>query len=179
MEKEKENLNINQTSIHNVRPWVRFFARNIDIYIFALFLVVILSIFSPSSIPKSNISFGMVALFLWILVESVFLSTLGTTFGKWLLKVKVRDNEGRKLTFPVALKRSFLVWLKGLGIGFPIISLLTLISSHSDLTKRGGTSWDKDCHSIVTHQKIGIVRTAVSSLFLVLYVFLIFLAKKA
>src|ERR1700729_2027506 len=94
-----------------VRPWVRFAARFIDTYIFAL----LLGLFFSSAMPKSEIVFGFVSLFLWIFVESVLLSSWGTTFGKWLLMVKIADINGHKLTFSIALQRSFLVWFKGIG----------------------------------------------------------------
>jgi membrane protease YdiL (CAAX protease family) len=169
----KPTYHVSQADFPNVRPWVRFVARNIDNYIFAFILGLFWAMISTSSLPKSDIGFGLIALFLWIFVEAVFLSSWGTTFGKWLLKVKLRDNEDKKLTFPVALQRSFLVWLKGLGIGFPIVSLFTLISAYSELTKKGITTWDRDCHLIVSHQTIGIIRTAVAIILIGIFLMII------
>ncbi len=156
------------------RPWVRFFARNIDNYLFAFFLGLLWGFFLPSYVPKSDIGFGIIAIFLWMFVEPVFLSSWGTTFGKWLLGVKVRNNEDKNLIFSLALKRSFLVCFKGLGIGIPIVSLFTLVSAYSDLKKKGITTWDKDCHLTVIHQKPGVVRTAIAilitGLFIVIFI---------
>lgn len=158
------------TSYPNVRPWVRLIARSIDVYVFSAVFVIFWVALSPSSFPKSDIWLGMIALFAWIFVEPVFLSLWGTTFGKWLLKVKIRDHEDKKLTFLVAIKRSFLVWLYGLGLGIPIFSVFMKISSYSDLTKKGITTWDKDCHLTITHQKIGVIRTVVAILIIGLFV---------
>ena len=36
------------------RPWVRFFARNIDNYLFAFFLGLLWGFFLPSYVPKSD-----------------------------------------------------------------------------------------------------------------------------
>lgn len=154
----------------DIRPWVRLAARYLDIFIFTFLLAILWTIFSPSHSIKSTFGFGMLAIFLWIFVEAVLLSSIGTTFGKWLLKVKLRDNDGKKLIFSTALKRSFLVWLKGLGMGLPFIYIFTFISEHSDLTKRGATSWDKVYHLKVTHQKIGPLRaiTAITLIALLL-----------
>jgi hypothetical protein len=92
----------------------------------------------------------------WIVVESIFLSTWGTTWGKSLLKTQVRDNKGKKLTFYNALKRSFLVWFKGLGMGIPPIFIITLLVSYNELNKKGITSWDGAGNLIVTHKKMDI-----------------------
>jgi len=173
----KDNKNYDKMAVPSegsqtpkVRPWIRFFARYIDIYLFGFVVGIFLEFFSPSSVQNSNIVFGIALLFLWIFIESVFLSLCGTTFGKWLLGVKIRDNKNKKLTFLVALKRSFLVWFKGFGIGFPIISLFTLVSAHSDLTNKNITTWDKDCHLTVVHQKLGVARTAFATLIIGLFI---------
>ena len=47
----------------------------------------------------------------------------GATAGKALLRVKVTNPDGRNLSYPQALSRSFNVWLRGLGIGIPLVSL--------------------------------------------------------
>lgn len=157
----------------NVRPWVRFAARQIDNFVFlwlfgfifgcASYIWMFLSPSSYISLHKLTMAvFYFLGLFLWIFIESVFLSSWGTTLGKWLLKVKVRDNKGKRLTFLIALKRSFLVWLKGMGIGLPIVNLITLIFAYGELRHEGTTTWDRDCHSIVTHEKIGNIRAAIA-----------------
>jgi uncharacterized RDD family membrane protein YckC len=94
-------------------------------------------------------------LFLWNFVEAFLLSTWGTTLGKWLLGTSVRDIRGNKLTYNAALSRSFQVWIKGLGLGIPIISFLTIINSYYKLTgKFGKTSWDFQVRYSVQHKKL-------------------------
>ena len=157
-----------------IRPWVRYFARFIDINLYA----TILSFFSTSLFSESKLGFGMLVLFLGIFIESILLSSWGTTFGKWLLRVCIRDNEGKILTFPIALQRSFLVWLKGLGAGFPIVSLFTLISAHADLTQKGINTWDRDYQLTVTHNEIGYIRASIA-IFLIGIFFLSILIELA
>lgn len=146
------------TSSSNVRPWVRFIARNIDMYVFGIILAIFWVIFLPFPMPKSNLVFGMLILFLWMFFEPLFLCSVGSTFGKWLLKIKLKDTKGNKLSLKTALYRSFHIWFAGYGIGFPIVSLFTLKSSWNDLTRTGSTGWDKDCNTSITHEKIGIIR---------------------
>lgn len=142
------------------RPWVRYFARMTDLFSFSLVGNFIFALVAPSSyyfiyyyIPE--LLFGVIMLFLWNFVEAFLLSTWGTTLGKWLLGTSVRDIRGNKLTYNAALSRSFQVWIKGLGLGIPIISFLTIINSYYKLTgKFGKTSWDFQGRYSVQHKKL-------------------------
>jgi hypothetical protein len=40
------------------------------------------------------------------------------------------------------LTRDIEVWIKGMGIGFPLISLITELVSYNKLQKTGTTTWD-------------------------------------
>lgn len=154
----------NKKALHEVRPWIRYIARMIDIYTFLFIGGIFWEILSPTSFPESDFAFGLIVLFLWIFFESICLSILGSTFGKWLLKIKLRTNDNLKLTFLIAFQRSFMVWFKGLAIGIPFISLFTLISAHSDLTTQGITSWDKKYGLKVSYEKIGCIRAIITIL---------------
>jgi len=93
------------------------------------------------------------------------LSTWGTTPGKWLFRIKLRDKTGKKLNLYSALGRSFAVWLKGYGLGIPIISFFTLLMARSRLKKIGITTWDEAGGFVVTHCKIGGLRSVIVVLF--------------
>lgn len=154
-----------QSTIPQVRPWVRYWARYIDISIFSFAFGIFLGIFMPSALSNSSdFVLTLVFLFIWIFVEAILLSSWGTTPGKWLLKVKVGYQT--KIDFSTALNRSFNVWLKGLGIGIPIIALFTQIAAYNHLTKEGVTTWDRDGHFTITHEKIGVIRIIVATVIL-------------
>lgn len=164
--------------ISRTNAWKRFFARCIDVWIFAIIFAVIVSAFYPSStLLKSDLLFGMVILFIWIFIESFFLQMFGSTFGKWLLRINIRKANGTKLSYLDALQRSFSVWAYGLGIGFPVVALFTEISAYSDLTRRGATSWDKERNLQVTYQSIGVMRIAIVALLLMGFVALFFMRQ--
>ncbi len=174
---EKSTVNFSY-AVNQKRPGVRFFARYIDIFIFSIFLIVVWHNIFNFPLPKSDIGLYLIILFLWIFVEAVFLSFVGTTFGKWLLKVNLTHNDRtKKIAFPDALQRSFLVWLKGLGIGFPYIIIVTLIFAYSDLTKKGFTSWDKEGSFTVTHEKIGYIRAFIGVLLFIIFLVFLFFGK--
>lgn len=155
----------------NVRPWVRYWARCLDMMIFGVVFGIFLSIFMPSVFEFKDSSdirivclqVGILSLFIWIFIESILLSCLGTTPGKWLLKVHLRDEKNSNPKFFKVLKRSIAVWFSGLAAGIPIISIFTLIAAHKHLSKRGITSWDEDGHFTITHGKIGMIRIIVAT----------------
>lgn len=158
----------------SVRPWVRYWARYIDILTAGFFFGILLAVLSPSTVDTvSELLLSILGLFLWIFIESVLLSTLGTTLGKWLLRIRLRTIDGNKPNFLKALKRSFAVWFRGLGLGIPIISIFTLIGAYYRLTENGITSWDEEGGFSVTHQRISAFRVAIAVIMLTALILLI------
>ena len=123
---------------------------------------VVLGVVAPGLLEVNNLLLGMLVVFVWIAIETVLLSTWGTTPGKWLLGITLRTRQGGKLDAGAALRRSFNVWLKGLGLGIPIVCLITLAASHKRLTKQGETSWDAGRHQ-VRHAPVTVGRILTSS----------------
>jgi uncharacterized RDD family membrane protein YckC len=152
--------------VRQTRPWIRYFARMVDLFLFSLMAGIILGLYAPSmaALPNSLLTVGI--LFAWIFQESVLLANCGTTPGKWFFKIKVRNSRGQKLTFSEALNRSFGVWIKGMGAGVPLLNLITLLSSRSKLKRDGITTWDEEGGFVVTHGKIGVFRSAVVAVLL-------------
>ncbi|NPV82916.1 MAG: RDD family protein [Candidatus Aminicenantes bacterium] len=148
------------------RPWVRFVARFIDYNLFGIVFALVLLVVAPRLLIIPEFFLGMLILFLWVFVEAGLLSTWGTTPGKWLLKTRVRDGAGNRLNFSRAFARSASVWLRGMGMGLPIISLITLAVAHKKLLRDGITVWDREGGFVVSHEKIGVARTAVALLFM-------------
>ena len=145
---------------NQVRPWVRYWARMFDIYVAAIVVGITVGIATPHALdqPGSDQLFGVAVIFVWIFIESLLLSTMGTTPGKWLFKTRLVAPSSGKPSYSAAISRSFKVWWRGLGIGFPIASLITLIVAHGNLTKNGITTWDRDDGFTVVNDRIGPVR---------------------
>jgi hypothetical protein len=144
----------------------------IDVLLFSLLIGLTLGIFAPSVLDVPSTLLGIAILFAWIFQESILLANCGTTPGKWLFKIKVRNGKGQKLTFSEALNRSFSVWLKGMGAGVPLLNLITLLSSRGKLKHDGITAWDEEGGFVVTHGKVGVLRSVVVILLLIGFVFL-------
>jgi len=153
----------------------------LDIYLACIVGGIAIGFIYPDALSEkgSDQLFGIAVIFIWVFVESMLLSTIGTTPGKWLLKTKILPPPGTQMNFSAAFARSFKVWWRGLGIGFPIASLVTLILAHNSLTKNGITSWDRDDGFTVIHEKIGIMRTLVVIAFFVAFFFLIIVGTAA
>ena len=155
----------------NVRPWVRFWGRLLDIMLYSAFLTFLFPALADfqlylqphvaiewQALLHQATQWGLINLAFYIAIESILLSTLGTTLGKWILRVSIKDNQGKKLSLGNSLKRTFLVYFRGFAFFIPIISIVTLIYAYASLSSSGSTSWDKECNITVTHQRIGFLR---------------------
>ena len=159
------------------RPWVRYWARMIDVMLFFFLADVLLAFICPAVIEMNDKRLGIIYLFLYVFVEPCMLSSWGTTPGKALLNIRLRKIDGTKPNFSEALARAFNVWIRGWGIGIPIVVLFTQITAYKRLTKDGITSWDKDGGFRISHKLFGAGRViAVIALF-VFFCFLIVLGR--
>lgn len=161
-----------------IRPWVRFWARMID---YNCLGIVYGTIFNRYYMYVSLIFFPFFTVIfipmLWMPIEAILLWTIGTTPGKWLLKVRVRNNRRKRkdLTFQQACRRSITVWFFGMGCGIPIIQIIALIIAKIKLTHTGTTIWDKNGHLRVQHNRIGILRIFLIILFFFITFFILIL----
>jgi hypothetical protein len=167
-----------EEAVTQIRPWVRYWARSIDIFLFCICSGFVLGIIAPDVLTASENVLGLLFVFLWCFVEPIFLSTWGSTPGKALLRTTLRNADGSTLNYGSALSRSFDVWLRGLGIGFPLVSLITLLVAYNKLTKNGITSWDQSRNLTVTHKKIGPARVIVAILLFAVFIFFMVLGSE-
>ncbi len=150
-----------------VRPWVRYWARMLDLYLFAWIVGIVTNGAGFTVTLHSSISellFGMIVLFIWVLVESVSLSAWGTTPGKLFFRINVTNINGEKPSFREAMERSCSVWTRGMGFGIPFVSMAALIISYRHLVRDRIASWDRG-RFVVRHARIGRARIACAVLF--------------
>jgi uncharacterized RDD family membrane protein YckC len=173
-------------SVPQVRPWVRFVARIIDIWLTQILLlgiiivfVIMLAILIPQSLPtivnsSKNINPTldlvitlMVSLLILAFIEPFFISNYGFTPGKWLMQTRVINPDGTNLTFSQAMNRSFAVYTRGFCIGIPVLFIITLLMESTKLENEGKTSWDAKGGYVVLHNEIGIPRTIAAIILLI------------
>ncbi len=150
-----EQPNKARENITHVNPWIRFIARFFDYSLFFLFLLWSRKLFSghlPLSSYEHLVPFEF---FLWIPIEALLLATWGKTPGKWFLKTRLKQGKRAKLEFMTALRRSFSVWFRGLGMWIPVVNFFALLIAYNKLKLLQITSWDRDDHLVVTHYPIG------------------------
>lgn len=146
--KPKENIT-------HVNPWIRCLARYVDYALFFLLLLLSRKLFHgqlPFGKYEHLIPFEF---FVWIPIEALLLSTWGTTPGKFFLKTKLKAGKKNRLDYMNALRRSFSVWFRGLGMGIPVLNFFCMLVAYNKLKMFQITSWDQDDHIAVTHYPIG------------------------
>lgn len=134
-----------------VNPWVRFTARLFDYALF--FFLVSLVAGRAASVPPFE-HWVPLEYLAWVPLEALLLWTLGTTPGKWLLKVRLKRGFSKRIDFESALRRSFGVWVKGMGLGIPIINVLCMLASYHRLRVLRTTSWDLQEQVAVFHEAV-------------------------
>jgi uncharacterized RDD family membrane protein YckC len=140
------------------RPWLRYWARSLDMVIFSLPLALVFSLVYPRLLAIKPGYLNFLYALAYIFVEPLILSTWGTTPGKALLKIRLRKADGSKLSYYEALVRSVKVWIRGLGLALPVINMITHVMAYQRLLQQGRTSWDEDGGFTVTHQILGTQR---------------------
>lgn len=127
-------------------PYVRFLARMADALMHLTFYLALLRMFgmgfNPDLLPGSYEALLYICLPM-ILIESCWLSTLGTTPGKALLGVSVRDYMGMKLRPGQAFRRSLFVMVLGMGCFVPGLIMIALFFSWWWVRRFGFTPWDR------------------------------------
>lgn len=139
----------------HVNPWIRFLARFFDYSLFFLLLAWVRSLVGgrwPFGQFEHLIPFEF---FLWIPIEALLLFSLGATPGKFFLKTELKQGKKKRLDYLTAVKRSFNVWFRGLGMGIPVVNFLCLLVAYHRLRVFKKTSWDREENIAVLHRPIG------------------------
>lgn len=159
---DREGLPKEDTS--HVNPWIRFLARFFDYSLFFLLLWGIRTV-AGGQFPLGRFEHLIpFEFFVWIPIEALLLSTWGTTPGKFFLRTELKQGRKTRLDYFTALKRSFNVWFRGLGLGIPIVIFLCLLVAYHRLRVFRQTSWDREENIIVLHYPIGRWRIAAAAI---------------
>jgi hypothetical protein len=129
-----------------VRPWIRLWARSLDVALPAVPLgFAWWQWYRPEALGWLNLMlFGMLVLFVWLLIEPILISRTATTPGKWVFSCRVTNPDGSRLSFTQALRRADMVWAKGLGAGTPLVGQLLMAAQHYQLSRDAKTFWDDE-----------------------------------
>lgn len=151
------------------RPWRRWAARWIDETLALIVWTALLAVLAPFAAPTMLtrlVLFFAIFPAAFVVIEAAMLYGFGATPGKALFGVIVREPDGAVLSFGRALHRSFRVFVQGIGMGLPILSLCTVLSAYFSLHDGGVTAWDRAGHFSVTHRPIGMAQRLTALLIL-------------
>jgi uncharacterized RDD family membrane protein YckC len=135
-------------------PWSRFLARCIDL---SLWYIPIF--YLPVSLISLDAEMRLFTrtLFLWVgfvvlkmmlstlaclMIDALVMAAIGTTPGKWLLRLTLRQEDGRRVPLSWLIARNLRLWVYGLGLGFPIFNLWRLWRSYKQAVAGVSNPWD-------------------------------------
>jgi serine/threonine protein kinase len=146
------------------KRWPRFFARMFDLWwetvLVSFTLGFLLGIYSAGFLrwigqPGSGAMFGIAVLPMALLLDAIIARVFGNTPGKALLGLKVTSSSGQALDFRGHVRRNLGLWVYGLALGFPLVSLFTLIHQARRVGRGELTSYDAAQSVVVLAKPIG------------------------
>ena len=146
-------------------PWPRYWARQLDLAFESLLVGFLVGAVAPSAIaPLWDTSTGriqgnMIFVALALLLDAIVMALFGTTLGKALQGLRVRDLKGNSPRLFRALQRNLGVFFAGCGFGVPVISLITYIMNYRRLSSNDLTFWDRNAGTRVFDQRVTPLRT--------------------
>lgn len=176
---EPEEVNAEQASDSAVKPRSyiarRFWARWLDLTAYGS-LWWLAMYFSGRDIGAAlNNVWVLLPMYVpWFVLESWLLHKYGTTPGKWLMGLRVRNEDGSLLTLSAAIKRSLRVLVSGIGFGWQFLSAICQLMSWFTTRRIGKPIWDYLGEHKVVAQPVVPAKIAVMVLVFAISLFLRF-----
>lgn len=140
----------------------RFLARLFDYQVFGLvtgFVVALVLLVTTRSTQVHRL-WVFVAPLAWVPIEALLLSRWHTTPGKLLFGIRLEHPDYPQLSYRHTLRRSFLVWFRGVGGGVPLLTLLTQLIGYRQYMMGNNPSWDVQDGWTLVHGRVGTGRIA-------------------
>ncbi|MDF1738917.1 MAG: RDD family protein [Verrucomicrobiales bacterium] len=162
----------------NVRPFLRFWARMFDYTLVSVIVFLLSDVAMPQPLEGESVNdlltryiaemqkpealllartqfFAMIG---WHFLEGILLHVLGTTPGKALFGIRVRQLDGSRLQPLKSVGRSFYIYLLGVGFYQVPFILIGMVFSFFRLMSTGDCLWDQHLGNKVEYTKLGGVR---------------------
>lgn len=128
-------------------PWYRFFARSVDIGIYAVLSILVFFVLTGTNVDAlgnmSSLAVIYGAFVFMFIFEPLLIHFFGTTPGKLAAGIFVYDENGSRLSYGAALKRLAYLFLEGMGLGIPVVRLILCIISRKKCEK-DELAWDEN-----------------------------------
>jgi uncharacterized RDD family membrane protein YckC len=150
---------------HSLR---RFWARWLDLYLFAgIWWIGMWAAGRDIGATLANMWLLLFFYVPWFALESFLLHRFGTTPGKWLLGLRVCNNDGSLLSLSEATRRSARVLFIGIGFGLDIIAIACQVMAYFTTKRIGKPLWDHAAGHRVTAAPLAPLR-------IVAFIFILF-----
>ncbi|MCB5284945.1 MAG: RDD family protein [Candidatus Cloacimonetes bacterium] len=150
---------------YQIRPWIRYWARILDLLIFQVVFTLPATYFlldpaTMNSLEYSPLFFpiSIFSMFVFCFYQAGIHSLFGSTSGKALMKISLANADGTPISFRQLLKREFGVYTAGMAIGVPYLGVFSMLWSMKKLATTGKTFWDEEGSFVVRHRIIGLRR---------------------
>jgi hypothetical protein len=141
-------------------PWSRYFARMLDMSILATVIFLGLGLYAFYLQPGLSVQMASMddrILFLLVLpfahvLNAVIISMTGNSPAKALFAIKAVPLavDRTAFTFTENIRRELRVWIRGLGFGFPLITLFTMISAYNKVSKGLPAGYDEGAATVLS-----------------------------
>lgn len=157
MEQLMPNLEPNLRLTAVGHPWRRYFARMADLSLYGVLWCAVqyllLRWWPPNEFFYSLLTqYCMYALM--FLFEPLLLCTWGSTPGKFIMGLRPGNVSGDKLTYPEALKRTFMVFGKGMGYGIPIYNLVRMYKCRKATLDNELLEWEDGSSYVMKEMRV-------------------------
>lgn len=128
-------------------PWKRFLARMLDITLCELIFWFIWTVILKQVMGKGlgyDLLNAVAGMALMLVLEPLLLACLGTTPGKWIFGLYVSDQDGKKLSYSVGMRRTTKILIWGMGLQIPLFDIYRLYRSYKTYVNGRGLSWDRE-----------------------------------
>jgi hypothetical protein len=152
-------------------PARRYFARWTDLWLLSLPVPFVISLFlsmtNPEFVdwaqrPGSSFAFGWICLPFVMFTEAVIFAVFGNTLGKAIFRISVVTALGEHPTFKEYLRRQLGVYWYGLGTGFPLASIFTVLAQYFNVKQGVQPQYDRNLFS-VRARPISMIRIVVNA----------------
>ncbi|MFV3130668.1 RDD family protein [Niveispirillum sp. KHB5.9] len=126
-------------------PWPRLWAQLLDLYLVKAVLIVLLALLDIRVKADGTRFLVMFAsLPVGLTLQALLFAWIGTTPGKALLDLRLARPDGTIPDLRTLLRRQYLLWLKGWGLGVPLVNMITFYNGKLRLDRAKPTLWDRE-----------------------------------